>query len=133
MRVRLADGTLVKLPVVKDDAPVAALLTLSDVMGTGRSRVAGAWRYSDVVITRGILEFVSRDGHAARDAKDAYWGERVARLGPLEGLRIAEELRRQAQLRDPTWPGGPPSGSALPRAPGRAPPSCRSSPPHLSC
>jgi hypothetical protein len=57
------------------------------------------------VITRGILEFVSRDWQAARDAKDAYWGERVARLGPLEGLRIAEELRRQAQLRDPTWPG----------------------------
>ena len=56
------------------------------------------------MVTRGIREFVSRDWHAAREAKDAYWGERVARLGPLEGLRIAEELRRQAILQNPTWP-----------------------------
>jgi hypothetical protein len=56
------------------------------------------------VITRGIREFVSRDWKAARAAKDAYWGERIARLGPEEGLRIGEELRRQALLHDPTWP-----------------------------
>ncbi len=61
-------------------------------------------RYNDVVITRGIREFVSRDWGAAREAKDAYWGERVARLGPLEGLRIAEELRRQALVQQPGWP-----------------------------
>lgn len=56
------------------------------------------------MITKGIREFVARDWDAAREAKDAYWGERIARLGPLEGLRIAEELRRQALLRNPTWP-----------------------------
>ena len=56
------------------------------------------------VITRGIREFVSRDWGAAREAKDAYWGERVARLGPLEGWRIADELRRQALLQHPGWP-----------------------------
>jgi hypothetical protein len=56
------------------------------------------------VITRGIREFVSRDWLAVREAKDAYWGERVARLGPLEGLRIADELRRQALLQDRAWP-----------------------------
>jgi hypothetical protein len=56
------------------------------------------------MVTRGIREFVSRDWSAAREAKDAYWGERVARLGALEGLRVAEELRRQALLRDPDWP-----------------------------
>ena len=67
-------------------------------------RDGGAARYNEVVITRGIREFVSRDWGAAREAKDAYWGERVARLGPGEGLRIAEELRRQALLRDPAWP-----------------------------
>jgi hypothetical protein len=55
------------------------------------------------VITRGIREFVSRDWEAVRENKDAYWGERIARLGPLEGLRIAEELRQQA-LRLPGWP-----------------------------
>ena len=56
------------------------------------------------MLTRGIREFVSRDWRAVRDAKDAYWGERVARLGASEGLRIAEELRRQALLLDPAWP-----------------------------
>jgi hypothetical protein len=56
------------------------------------------------VITRGIREFVARDWGAVRAAKDRYWGERIGRLGPLEGLRIAEELRRQALLRNPGWP-----------------------------
>src|SRR3982751_3700258 len=35
VRVPLADGTLVKLPVAPDDALMPGLLTLSDVMGTG--------------------------------------------------------------------------------------------------
>jgi hypothetical protein len=56
------------------------------------------------VITRGLRDFVSRDWGAARDAKDAYWGERVARAGPLEAFRIADELRRQALLLQPGWP-----------------------------
>lgn len=56
------------------------------------------------MITRGIREFVSRDWAAVRDSKDAYWAERIRRLGPLEGLRIADELRRQALLYDAKWP-----------------------------
>jgi hypothetical protein len=56
------------------------------------------------VITRGLREFVERDWVAAREAKDAYWNERIKRLGPVEGLRIADELRRQAVLQDPGWP-----------------------------
>lgn len=56
------------------------------------------------VITRGIHAFVSRDWQAARDSKTMYWGERIARLGPFEGFRVAEELRRQALLQDPAWP-----------------------------
>lgn len=56
------------------------------------------------MITRGIREFVGRDWHAARDAKDAYWSDRIARLGPLEGLAIAEHLRLQMLARDPAWP-----------------------------
>src|SRR5438128_9027045 len=35
VRVPLADGTLVKLPVGEDNALMPGLLTLSDVMGTG--------------------------------------------------------------------------------------------------
>jgi hypothetical protein len=56
------------------------------------------------VINRGIREFVSRDWAAVRNRKDTYWAERITRLGPLEGLRIAEELRRQALLYDAGWP-----------------------------
>lgn len=56
------------------------------------------------VVTRGIREFMARDWAAARRLKDAYWGDRIARLGPLEGLRIADELRRQMLLHDPSWP-----------------------------
>jgi hypothetical protein len=54
-------------------------------------------------MTHGIREFMSRDWDAARAAKDRYWADRVARLGPIEGLRIADELRRQARC-DPSWP-----------------------------
>lgn len=61
-------------------------------------------RYNALVISRGIREFVSRDWAAARNSKDTYWAERITRLGPLEGLRIADELRRQALLSDAGWP-----------------------------
>jgi hypothetical protein len=63
--------------------------------------------YNIQVITRGIREFVSRDWQAARDSKIDYWGDRIARLGPLEALRVAEELRQQALLQDPAWPRPP--------------------------
>ncbi|HSF18255.1 MAG TPA: hypothetical protein VLK65_22155 [Vicinamibacteria bacterium] len=56
------------------------------------------------VITRNIRDFVSRDWEAARESKDAYWGERVLRLGPEESFRISEELRRQALSQHPGWP-----------------------------
>ena len=56
------------------------------------------------MITRDIRAFVDRDWALARRAKDEYWGERIARLGAAEGLRIADELRRQALARDPNWP-----------------------------
>ena len=47
---------------------------------------------------------MSRDWAAVRQSKDAYWGERIATLGPAEGCRIAEELRRQAIALNPDWP-----------------------------
>lgn len=55
------------------------------------------------MITDGIRAFMARDWQGARDAKDAYWTERVGRLGPIEALRIADELRRQALLQHPEW------------------------------
>src|SRR2546428_4367637 len=42
VRVPLADGTLVVLPVGADDALMASLLTLSDVMGTGHHAALAA-------------------------------------------------------------------------------------------
>jgi threonine dehydrogenase-like Zn-dependent dehydrogenase len=42
VRVPLADGTLYVLPVGKDDALMASLLTLSDVMGTGHHAAVAA-------------------------------------------------------------------------------------------
>lgn len=56
-------------------------------------------------VTRGIRGFVGRDWEAARVSKQAYWAERIARLGPLEGFRIADELRRQVIAGEPGWPG----------------------------
>jgi hypothetical protein len=56
------------------------------------------------MITRGIREFVSRDWDLARRNKEAHWLDRIARFGPVEALRIADELRRQARLLDPDWP-----------------------------
>lgn len=55
-------------------------------------------------ITTGICAFMSCDWQRVRDWKDVYWAERIERLGPLEGLRIADELRRQAILQNPGWP-----------------------------
>jgi len=56
------------------------------------------------MITRGIRELVARDWEAVRENKERYWGERIHRLGASEGLRIAEELRRQMLQRYPEWP-----------------------------
>ena len=60
--------------------------------------------YTTVMISRGIRAYMAREWRTARAAKDAYWAERIARYGPLEGLRIADELRRQALLHNPEWP-----------------------------
>jgi hypothetical protein len=56
------------------------------------------------MISRGIREFVARDWEAARENKERYWGERIGRLGAIEGLRVAEELRWQMRLCNPSWP-----------------------------
>ena len=71
---------------------------------TTTDRALSSARYNEAVVTRDIRAYMSRDWRAAREAKDSYWGARIARLGPLEGLRIADELRRQALSQNPTWP-----------------------------
>jgi hypothetical protein len=58
-----------------------------------------------MMITRAIRSYLGRDWDAARRRKDLYWWDRIKRLGPAEGFRIAEELRHQAIEMDPAWPG----------------------------
>jgi len=60
--------------------------------------------YNAGVLTRGIRDYVARDWAAVRADKDAFWAERIARLGPAEAFRIGEELRREAKLCNPAWP-----------------------------
>jgi threonine dehydrogenase-like Zn-dependent dehydrogenase len=52
VRVPLADGTLVKLPVAPDSALVPSLLTLSDVLGTGHhaAMIAGVSKRTRVTV-----------------------------------------------------------------------------------
>lgn len=47
---------------------------------------------------------MDRDWAAVRENKDAYWAARIARLGPDEAFRIAEQLRQMIRLTDPAWP-----------------------------
>src|SRR3989454_4741911 len=56
LRIPLADGTLVVLPVGPDDALMASLLTLSDVMGTGHHAARAAR------VSRGKTAAVIGDG-----------------------------------------------------------------------
>ena len=56
------------------------------------------------MITRGYSEFMARDWAAVRASKDAYWADRIGRLGPLEAFRVSEELRLQARVQTPSWP-----------------------------
>ena len=44
-------------------------------------------------VTEGIREFVARDWRLVRASKEDAWLERVDRMGPGEGLRMAEALR----------------------------------------
>ena len=43
--------------------------------------------------------------HAAADrVRTAYWVERLRRLGPAEGFRVADALRRRVRTVRPDWP-----------------------------
>jgi hypothetical protein len=53
---------------------------------------------------RDLRSYVTRDLAAVRASKDAFWVQRISERGPGEGLRIADELRRQVLLQKPGWP-----------------------------
>lgn len=51
-----------------------------------------------------LRAFARRDWSLLRDLKRRFWLERRLRLGPGEGLRAADELRRHAHRVRPHWP-----------------------------
>src|SRR5438445_1144224 len=78
VRVPLADGTLVVLPVGADDALMPSLLTLSDVMGTGHHAARAA------KVRRGTTAAVVGDGAVGLCGVIAAWrlgAERIIILG----------------------------------------------------
>lgn len=52
-----------------------------------------------------LVEFATRDRSELAARKARYWVERKRRLGPAEGIRVAEELRRHVLRVRPDWPG----------------------------
>ena len=53
---------------------------------------------------RDIEAFLGRDWALLEASKTEYWAERKRRLGPAEGLRIADELRRHVLALRPDFP-----------------------------
>ena len=53
---------------------------------------------------RDVRSFMARDWSRIAEAKAHYWAERKRQLGPSEGVRISDELRRQALALKPGWP-----------------------------
>ncbi len=51
-----------------------------------------------------IRDFLRRDRTIVEESRAAYWRTLQERLGPSESLRIADELRREAEA---LRPGGP--------------------------
>ena len=60
--------------------------------------------HNGAVITDDIKAYMERDWDAVRRWKDEYTAERIARLGPMEAFRMADELRRYALWINPSWP-----------------------------
>jgi hypothetical protein len=52
-----------------------------------------------------LVGFARRDWAAIDDQKAAYWVDRKRSLSPAEVLRIGDELRRQASVVRPDYPG----------------------------
>src|SRR6266699_737809 len=83
LRIPLADGTLFALPVGADDALMASLLTLSDVMGTGHHAARAA------KVGRGKTVAVLGDGAVGLCAVIA-----ARRLGADQAMRSAIGITR---------------------------------------
>jgi len=95
-----SDEVMGSIPVSSSNSSNTIFLP---ILGPSAARAVAGARIGGV-ITREIQSYVARDWAAARESKDAFWATRIARLGPFEGLRIADELRRQVVRQNPEWP-----------------------------
>ena len=51
-----------------------------------------------------VERFLRRDWQLLADSKEDFWAARLRELGPGEGIRVADELRREMMERVPDWP-----------------------------
>lgn len=51
-----------------------------------------------------LRDFATRDWEELARLKTQYWLERKRALGPAEGIRVADQLRRHVRLTRPDWP-----------------------------
>lgn len=59
---------------------------------------------SRAITKASVRAYLARDWDGAREAKRAYWRERLERGGLAEALRVTEQLRAWMQSIDPHWP-----------------------------
>ena len=57
------------------------------------------------IITKSKVQaYLQRDWGALEKASHSFWRKRLRKLGPPEGIRVADELWRQARAQHPNWP-----------------------------
>jgi hypothetical protein len=78
---------------------------LSRPDSTAATTGSGVWRasrsawHTAAVDPRDILAYLNRDWDAVRAVHGDYWARQKKKLGAAEGLRISDELRREAVAR----------------------------------
>src|SRR2546427_6878618 len=120
LRIPLADGTLFVLPVGADDALMASLLTLSDVMGTGHhaARAARVGRGKTAAVVGdgavGLCAVIAaRRLGAERIIMMGHHPDRTALAKEFGATDVVKERGEEAAARGPTRAGGPRGHSVL--------------------
>src|SRR2546427_2661110 len=120
VRVPLADGTLVVLPVGADDTLMPSLLTLSDVMGTGHhaARAARVGRGKTAAVLGdgavGLCAVIAaRRLGAERIIMMGHHPDRIALAKEFGATDVVKERGEEAAARGPTRAGGPRGHSVL--------------------
>src|SRR3989475_7592375 len=120
LRIPLADGTLFVLPLGADEALMASLLTLSDVMGTGhhaaRAAKVGRGRTAAVIGDGAVglcAVIAARRLGAERIIMMGHHPDRIALAKEFGATDVVKERGEEAAARGPTRAGGPRGHSVL--------------------